>query len=59
MDKLLFGRLPKLFELNIDSDKENLIQALSTFEGIASTKMDEDIIKPNLNKSVNSVLIDM
>ena len=25
----------------------------------APTKMDEDIIKPNLNKSVNSVLIDM
>jgi len=61
--KLYSGRVDEmtashgLFELNIDGDKENLIQVLSTFEGIASTKMDEDKIIATLNKPVSAAEI--
>ena len=58
--KLYSGRVDEmtashgLFELNVDNDKDNLIQLLSTFEGIASTKIDEDKIIATLNKPVSA-----
>ena len=58
--KLYSGRVDEmtashgLFELNVEGDKENLLQLLSTFDGIASTKIDEDKIIATLNKPVSA-----
>jgi ABC-2 type transport system ATP-binding protein len=61
--KLYSGRVEEmtashgLFELNVDGDKEKLIQLLSTFEGIVSTKIDEDKVITVLNKPVSATEI--
>lgn len=43
-----------LFELKVESDAEKLIELLSNFEGITSTKTEEDKIIATLNKPITS-----
>lgn len=44
-----------LFELKVETNTDNLLELLSKFEGIASTKIDdEDVITATLNKPVSA-----
>ena len=43
-----------LFELKVDSDEEKLITLLDNFEGIASSKLEEDKIIATLNKPISA-----
>ena len=58
--KLYAGRVDEmtashgLFELKVEENSEKLIALLSTFEGIATTKFDEDKIIATLNKPVSA-----
>jgi ABC-2 type transport system ATP-binding protein len=61
--KLYSGRVDEmtashgLFELKVDSDNQKLINLLTKFEGIASTKIDEDIVIATLSKPVTAAEI--
>jgi len=43
-----------LFELKVEENLEKLLELLSTFDGIVSTKIDEDLIIATLNKPVSA-----
>jgi len=43
-----------LFELKVEGDSEKLIELLSNFDGIASTKFDEETIIATLNKPISA-----
>jgi len=43
-----------LFELKVEENEEKLLALLSTFDGIASTKIDEDLIIATLNKPISA-----
>lgn len=43
-----------LFELKTDTNSEKLLELLSTFEGIASTKIDDDRIIATLSKPISA-----
>lgn len=61
--KLYSGRVDEmtashgLFELKVDSDNQKLIDLLTKFEGIASTKIDEDVVIATLSKPVTAAEI--
>ena len=58
--KLYSGRVDKmsashgLFELKTETNSEKLLELLSTFEGIASTKIDDDTIIATLSKPISA-----
>ncbi|MDV7187335.1 ATP-binding cassette domain-containing protein [Lutibacter sp. TH_r2] len=58
--KLYSGRVDEmtashgLFELNVEENKETLLELLSKFDGIASTKTDNSIIIATLNKPISA-----
>ena len=58
--KLYSGRVDEmtashgLFELKVETDSEKLLELLLTYEGITSTKIDDDRIIATLNKAITA-----